>query len=92
MTNQQRAPPSEWRTPSQGWEEGATTKPKKPPVVLHQHEKGRQVKTPNTCQNPEGHDGSVNRITNTNTLTKYLYHQRKEKNSTSYSYGEIILN
>ena len=55
------------------WEEGATTKPKYPPVAHLPHEKGRQVKTPNTCRRLKGLGGSVN--CTTNAITTYL-HQR----------------
>ena len=46
------------------------TKPKYPPLVLQPHEKGRQVKDPNTCRRLNGLGGSVSRIPT--TITEYL--------------------
>ena len=63
--------PSKWKNTSQGWEEGATTKPKYPLVMLQPHEKGRQVKAPNACRRLKGLGGSVRRIPN--TVTTYLH-------------------
>jgi hypothetical protein len=45
-------------------------KPKYPSLVLQPHEKGRQVKTPDTCRRLNGLGGSVNRIQT--TVTTYL--------------------
>ena len=72
--------PDKWRITSQRWEEGATTKPKYPLVMLQPHEKGRQVKAPNACRRLKGLGGSVRRY----NIPPF---RTIEKNYASYSYG-----
>jgi hypothetical protein len=66
------------------------TKPKYPPLVLQPHEKGRQVKDPNTCRRLNGLGGSVKCIIN--CYYKIPQSTMIEKNTTCYSYGYSTLN
>ena len=81
---------AKWKNTSQRWEEGTTTKPKYPQVMLQPHEKGRQVKAPNTCRRLNGLGGSVKCITN--CYYKIPQSTMIEKNTTCYSYGYSTLN